>query len=139
MRLGRSEIRGFGLSMVDIPKLVDHWRQGALEDWEVASDLVGRGRYRHGLFFAHLAIEKAVKAYVSLRTQDVPPKIHNLVRLCELAGLEPRIEHAGILADMNAFSLAGRYPDSLPAPVGQDEAQRLLAQAHEVLQWLIAP
>lgn len=69
---------------------------------------VGRGRYRHGLFFAHLAIEKAVNARVSLRTQDHPPKIHN-------------------------------HPDSLPAPVGQDEAQRLLAQAHEVLQWLIAP
>jgi hypothetical protein len=52
---------------------------------------------------------------------------------CELAGLEPPVEHAGILADMNTFSLAGRYPDSLPAPVGQDEAQRLLTQAHEVL------
>lgn len=28
--------------MVDIPKLVEHWRRGALEDWEVATDLVGR-------------------------------------------------------------------------------------------------
>lgn len=69
MRPGRSEIRTGGLSIVDIPKLVDHWRQAALEDWEVATDLVRRGRYRHGLFFAHLAIEKAVKAHVSLRTQ----------------------------------------------------------------------
>ena len=43
--------------MVDISKVVAHWRTGAREDWDVATDLVERGRLRHGLVFAHLALD----------------------------------------------------------------------------------
>ncbi len=49
---------------VDIEKQIAHWKRGALEDWEVAVELVDKDRYRHGLFFAHLALEKILKAHV---------------------------------------------------------------------------
>ena len=50
--------------MVNTEKQIAFWRQGAAEDWEVADALVDRGSARHGLFFAHLALEKALKALV---------------------------------------------------------------------------
>jgi hypothetical protein len=47
--------------MVDIEKQVVYWRLSAAEDWDVAEALVERGNPRHGLFFAHLALEKNAK------------------------------------------------------------------------------
>ncbi len=74
--------------MIDIDKQIAYWRDSADEDFAVARELVRRTRIRHGLFFAHLALEKALKAHVCRVTQDIAPRVHNLVRLAELAELD---------------------------------------------------
>lgn len=43
-------------------------------------------KIRHGLFLAHLALEKTLKAHVCRTTGELAPKTHNLVRLAEMAG-----------------------------------------------------
>ncbi len=73
--------------MVDVAKQIDYWRTGGDEDFAAAESLVEEGHLRHGLFFAHLAVEKILKAHVTRQTREVPPRIHNLVRLAEMAGL----------------------------------------------------
>lgn len=123
--------------MIDIDKQIAYWQNGAQEDWEVARELIDRGRIRHGLFFVHLALEKALKAHVCRQTRDLAPRIHNLVRLAELAAINASQEQVNTLAEMNALNIEGRYPESLlprPTPV---EAQAYLARAEEVFQWLI--
>ena len=50
--------------MVDISKQIEYWNRSAQEDWQVAQQLVESGKIRHGLFFAHLALEKVLKAHV---------------------------------------------------------------------------
>jgi HEPN domain-containing protein len=75
--------------------------------------LVNSGRTRHGLFFAHLALEKILKAVVCKQTNDMAPRLHNLVRLYELAALPVDTAKIEILAEMNAFNIEGRYPESL--------------------------
>lgn len=125
--------------MVDVEKQVEHWRANALEDWQVAKDLISSGRIRHGLYFVQLALEKALKAHVIRNTRDLAPRIHNLVRLSQIAGLEMSSGYLDILADMSAFNLEGRYPDiDLPLPT-KDEAQAYLARSEEVFQWLMNP
>jgi hypothetical protein len=47
--------------MVDIEKQSAFWRSSAEEDWDVACQLVANERTRHGLFFAHLALEKILQ------------------------------------------------------------------------------
>ncbi len=73
--------------MPDIQEHIDHWHKGAEEDWQVTKDLVQQSRVRHGLFFAHLSLEKLLKTLVCRHTQDLAPRIHNLVRLAELTDL----------------------------------------------------
>jgi len=73
--------------MLDIQKQIDYWHKSAVEDWQVAQDLLNEGRVRHSLFFAHLSLEKLLKAIVCYHTQDLAPRLHNLVRLAELTGL----------------------------------------------------
>jgi HEPN domain-containing protein len=124
--------------MVDIDKHVAHWRTGAQEDLAVARQLVSSERIRHGLFFAHLALEKAIKAHVCRHIGDLAPRIHNLLLLLEKAGLTATQERSGVLADMNAFNLQARYPDHMASPPSQSEADVLLARSEEVFRWLMS-
>ena len=72
-------------------------------------------------FFVHLALEKALKAVVCRVTRDTPPEFHNLVRLSELAGLEPSRDQLDTLAQMNAFNIEGRYSDMIqPSPTSAE-------------------
>ena len=123
--------------MVDVDRLVAHWSAGAQEDWGVAVDLVERRRIRHGLFFAHLAIEKALKAHVCRRTQDLAPRVRNVVRLAELAGLQPDQSQLSTLAALNAFGQAGRYPDAIGPLPTPEEADAYIQRAQEVFRWLM--
>jgi HEPN domain-containing protein len=122
--------------VIDLDRHVALLRAGAEEDRTVARELVERGRVRHGLFFAHLALEKMLKVLVVRETADLPPRIHNLVRLAELALLELSSEHLDTLAELNPFNLAGRYPDAPGSPPDLAEAKALLLRAEEVGAWL---
>lgn len=93
--------------MIDTEKQVAYWCTGAVEDWEVAQELLQSRRIRHALFFAHLTLEKLLKAHVSRYTRAVAPRLHNLVRLAELAGLPLNPTQIDILAEMNAFNNGG--------------------------------
>jgi HEPN domain-containing protein len=131
-----SAFESMGRAMIDIRKQVAYWRDGATEDWAVAHHLVTRGNMRHGFFFAHLALEKALKAHVCAKTGALAPRIHNLVRLAKLAGLQLAPEQATVLARMNAFVMAGRYPELQEPLPEKKQAADLLAQAEEVFLWL---
>ena len=65
------------------------------------------------------------------------PRVHNLVRLAELAGLQPDENQASTLADLNAFSQAGRYPDATEALPTPEEADAYIQRAQEVFRWLM--
>ncbi len=122
--------------MIDIQVQIVYWRNGAKEDWVVAQELLENGRIRHGLFFVHLALEKALKAHVCQKTHDLAPRIHNLVRLAELAGVSLSQEQIDVLADINTFNIEGRYPELLAPLPTLSEVKTYVVQAKEVLEWL---
>ncbi|WP_429884809.1 HEPN domain-containing protein [Geoalkalibacter halelectricus] len=122
--------------MVDISKHIGHWRAGAREDWEVAQDLLRRGRTRHGLFFAHLAVEKALKAQVCQKTNQLAPPIHNLVRLADLAGLSLSDERRELLAEVNSFNIEGRYPELFFPLPSRHEVESYLKRIEDLLTCL---
>ncbi|HEO71199.1 MAG TPA: HEPN domain-containing protein [Candidatus Hydrogenedentes bacterium] len=123
---------------MDIEKQVAYWRAGSEEDFEVARELVSSGRFRHGLFFGHLAVEKMLKAHVVVATQEVPPRIHNLSLLAEKAGLQVSEEQAKVLEEFNMYQLEGRYGGQDLPPIDEHTAQRDMRRAAEVLEWLKA-
>lgn len=122
--------------MLDINKQIAHWRNGAEEDWDVAQNLVHQDKIRHGLFFAHLSLEKTLKAHVCKQLKTLAPPIHNLVRLAEKAGLQLNEEHIDLLAEVNEFNIEGRYPEMLLPPPSRTEAESYLTRISEVLQCL---
>jgi HEPN domain-containing protein len=122
--------------MVDIAKQVVYWRDGAQEDWAVARELLDLGRSRHGLFFAHLALEKILKAHVCAKTRELAPRIHNLLILAEMTGLRLSQGHRKTLSALNAFCLAGRYPETLPPAPSAAQARAILKRSGEAFTWL---
>ncbi|MGB5218749.1 MAG: HEPN domain-containing protein [Smithella sp.] len=95
------------------------------------------GRTRHGFFFAHLALEKIIKAIICKKSQDIAPRIHNLSRLSELAAIELNNDKMEFLAEMNAFHIEGRYPESLTKPPTKEEALGVMVKAERIFQWLM--
>jgi HEPN domain-containing protein len=122
--------------VIDIKKQISYWQTGAVEDWQVAVELTNTGRTRHGLFFAHLALEKMLKAHVCRATQDLAPRMHALLRLAERAGLAFVEEQRAFLARFDRYQIEGRYPDSLPPALDIETAREELKQAREMFEWL---
>jgi HEPN domain-containing protein len=122
--------------MVDVPKQIDYWKTSSDEDFAAAQSLLEKGHIRHSLFFAHLAIEKMLKAHVTSQTKDVPPRIHNLIRLAEIAKLKLDAEWEEFLREFGAYQLEGRYPDSEQVSLDPSCARDEISRAREMLVWL---
>ncbi len=122
---------------MDIVKQINYWQTGADEELLAAKSLYRDRLYTQSLFHAHLALEKILKAHVCRKTQAIAPLLHNLNRLAETAQLKLPDNYIDVLADMNAYNLAGRYPDQIKGGVAAEECHAKLEQCEEVLKWLI--
>jgi len=123
---------------MDIEKQIEYWRTSSDEDFAAAQSLLEKEHLRHSLFFAHLAIEKMLKAHVTRQTKDIPPRIHNLIRLVEIAGLALESEQASFLRRFDMYQLEGRYPDSALTLIDLKAAKEKLALAGDMIKWLKA-
>jgi HEPN domain-containing protein len=115
---------------------IDYWIESAKEDLDAAASLFNSRKYRHALFFAHLAVEKALKALVVYETKAVPPKIHDLLRLTDLAGLTASKSQRIFLAELQRYCIEGRYVDFQSSMPSEDFAGNMLQESRSVLTWL---
>ena len=121
--------------MANTEKHIHYWHKGAVEDFAVGADLVAGGRARHGLFFAHLALEKILKAHVCRQSGPMVPKSHDLVRLSSLSGLSLSAENRAFLARFGRYQIEGRYPELLEAEPSKEIAAAEIRAAEELLSF----
>jgi HEPN domain-containing protein len=112
--------------VLDVDKHIAYWRAGAEDDIESAEVLLSAGKNRQGLFFAHLALEKALKAHVSRKLGQVPPRTHDLIRLAQVAELAVSNEQLAVLKLTMRYCLEGRYPENWPEPPSVSEARQTM-------------
>lgn len=121
---------------MDIDQQIKYWVVTSEEDFAAAQSLLEKGHLRHCLFFAHLAIEKMLKAHVIKLTKDMPPRIHNLFRLTNLAKLKPDEKQQEFLRRFDVYQLEGRYPDSEEIFIDDKIAKQEISTTREILEWL---
>ena len=121
---------------MDVKKQIHYWLNSSQEDWDVALELIDSRHLRHGLFFAHLAIEKTLKALVCQETKTFPPKSHNLLILATKANLVLSDEQKRFIARFDRYQLEGRYPDTLVSVPDLEIISQELDSAKEFLKWL---
>jgi HEPN domain-containing protein len=123
--------------MIDIAKQIEYWTTGSEEELSVAYTLFNSRKFRHSLFFAHLTLEKILKATVCKKTNNIAPRIHNLVRLIEITEITLTEDQLDFFVEMNIYNLEGRYPaNTIPLP-DQDTIKIYLDKTEEILQWLM--
>ncbi|MBN1930414.1 MAG: HEPN domain-containing protein, partial [Desulfobacterales bacterium] len=89
-----------------------YWVESAEHDFETAESLFASGKYDWGLFIGHLVLEKILKAlYVRDNQNQLPPKIHNLIKPAEHTDIELDTEMKIFLDEVNDFNLEVRYPE----------------------------
>jgi len=123
------------------PEYIEYWKQAAHKDWEVVQNLFDKANYPQALFFAHLVLEKLIKAhFVKDNASDYPPRTHNLVRLTSLTQLVFSLDDLLFLDKMNDYQMEGRYPDYqflIFKICDGPHTKNLLEEVEKIRSWLL--
>jgi HEPN domain-containing protein len=136
-----SSIKVHSVTLENTKHLIDYWVRGSTEDLEGAREIIHQtSRYASGLFFLHLALEKALKALYCKKMSTHAPYSHNLLGLTEKIGITLTDSDIQILAEINEFNLEARYPDekySLQKRATKQFALRYLQKAEALQTWIL--
>ena len=99
------------LNAKQISIIVKYWKDSSDRDFETMKGLVRLKKYPESLFFGHMVLEKILKALVVKHTKEHAPRIHDLLRLSQLAGLKIKTQDEDYLDIINSFNIEARYPD----------------------------
>ena len=121
---------------------VGYWLDLADYDIETAKVMLNGGRYLYVGFMCHQTIEKAMKAVIARDCigDEIPPKIHDLQKLAEKAGLFVRMseDQKEVLRMLNPLNIEARYPEYknyLATTLTNEVCQELLAETEGLLCW----
>ena len=127
---------------MDKQDYIEYWKTSAGKSWKAARHLFEKSDYVESLFFAHLTIEKILKAHwVKDNPSDFPPRIHNLRRLAEQTNLDLETLHFALLEQLNTFQIEGRYPDyrfTIYQAFNQEKTKLVLEKTETFYQWLLS-
>lgn len=121
---------------MNVEKQITYWLDGALSNIDTAKLLIENGKLIEGLFFAHLSIEKILKAHYVKANNELAPKTHNLNYLSEKSLLNFSAEQKELIAVLMEFQLEGRYPEHYPEKPSLNETHEYYLKTTELLQWL---
>ena len=122
--------------MTTIP---ERWAEQARYDLDTARAMLDSGRYLYVLFCCQQAVERMLKAVIAERSGECPPRLHNLLRLAEQAGVELDQIQTVLMEDLSRYYIQSRYPEEIPAlsrGLDRQRGRQVLNQTEDVLQWL---
>ena len=120
---------------------VDYWLELCDDDLLTAKALFQAKRFLHTGFFCHLVAEKALKAVVACQTDEIPPRIHDLVKLAVKGNVFDMIsdEQKQLLHKLTPLQIEARYPeykDRIAATITPDYCMQLLSETEDFLCWI---
>ena len=117
------------------------WAERAQYDLDTADAMFKAGRYLYVLFCCQQAVEKALKAVIVEKTGELPPRIHNLLRLAETAGIESSEERIDLLTKLSGYYIKSRYPEEIRAAgeaTTQGLAREVLGKTEQTVKWVLS-
>lgn len=124
---------------MNVAEVVAYWLDSAEDDWPVVNHLLASGDYHYALFFAHLYVEKLLKALVVKATGEHAPRTHSLLILAQRAGVPLSEERREQLVRVTAYNLETRYPEdraSLRGRYSKQYTETEVDTIREVGLWL---
>jgi len=119
---------------------IKYWIESADHDLDTSNTLFEAAKYDWSLFVGHLVLEKLLKAvYVQNNENKIPPKLHNLVRLAEIANIEIDEDKKMVLDKINDFNIEVRYPEyknEFYKLCTKEFAEENVTKIKELYQWI---
>jgi len=122
-----------------VPSIPEQWAQQAQYDLETARAMLNSGRFLYVFFCCQQAIEKMLKGIIAKRTESLPPRLHDLMRLVGHAKLNLEEQQVALMLALSEYYIKTRYPDQITASlseVSRETAQRVLSETEAMVQWL---
>jgi len=125
---------------VNVNTEISYWQDGAKESLEFADMLVSElQHFGPSLFWAHLALEKTLKAHVCKETKEIAPRLHDLVKLAEIGKIELQPEQVEFFQTMNFYFREGNYLGlEYPEP-SEQQTREYINRAKEMIYSLQIP
>jgi HEPN domain-containing protein len=117
----------------------DIWKSQALYDLETARAMLKSGRYLYVLFCCQQSVEKMIKSVIAGRARNLPPRLHNLMRLAGVAEIDLSEKQSEILRELSSFYIQTRYPEEieeLSQQVTEELASGVLEKTEDIVKWL---
>ena len=110
------------------------------DDIITAKAMLDAGRLPWAGFICHLVIEKALKAVIVNKTNETPPKIHDLRSLAKLANIIKTLsdEQLDLLDELNPLQIEARYPEyksKIAATLTPEKCHALFQKVEEFVCW----
>jgi len=128
------------MAAFDLAKTIEYWLDSATYDHDTGRSLLEAKRFPYALFFAHLALEKILKAIVVKASEEHAPHTHSLIFLASKAKVEMPESILDRLAEYTEFHVEARYPDEKKdfyQKCTEEFTRQKFAEMVEVYQWLI--
>jgi HEPN domain-containing protein len=92
-------------------------------------------------FYCHMIVEKALKAVVADKTSEVPPKIHNLIKLATVGDVVNDLseKQLKLISDLRPLQIEARYPEykrKIAETLTFEKCKCLLTETEEFLCWI---
>lgn len=117
----------------------EQWADRARYDLDTARAMLNGRRYVYVVFCCQQAVEKMLKAVIVKRTGEMPPRIHNLMRLADRARIAVDDDRGDLFRNLSNLYVDTRYPEgdaALSAEFDEPRARAAFEKTEEAVQWL---
>ena len=129
------------MKKVEINEKVQYWLDLAAEDLIIADTMLKNKHYLYVGFMCHQIIEKSLKAVVMQEINEIPPKIHQLVKLAQKARVHVKMteDQRELLRELNPLNIEARYPEyksQIAQKLTEEYCAKLIKETEELLCWI---
>lgn len=126
---------------MDISEQINYWLDESGEALDIARVLLEKSKFLEAAFFCNLACEKALKSAYINYTKNIPPKVHSLVKLAQMAHIYEIMNEdiKRFINKLEAFQIEGRYPENrkrLYETTPKEIFENILKQTEEAIVWI---
>jgi HEPN domain-containing protein len=127
--------------MMNIDEKIEYWLDIASYDLKTARAMLKTRRFLYVGFMCHQVIEKALKAYYWYKKRVEPEYTHNLIRLCEISGLNEILSESQtqLINTLMPLNIQARYPNDkklLLKELDYKKCKKILKETRELYKWI---
>jgi HEPN domain-containing protein len=118
---------------------IAYWIEESDRDTAVMCSLLENRYYTWALFVGHLVLEKLLKALYVKNVGLQVPRIHNLLKIARICGLQMSDEQEEFLLEVTTFNIKTRYPDfkkSFQRKANEEFTLDRISRIEETQKWL---